>query len=110
MTEQKKEWLAWVNIGTGCSWARYPRKEWAIDAAVKSLRDWERLYDVWDKEVTVHFIEVTGYADLVWDHDGVFGVLEDNKDDKYEKISRPLTHEKRRTPPKPYSQKKRKAA
>lgn len=110
MTEQKKEWLAWVNVGAGCSWSRYPSKRGAIQAAVRMLRDWEKLYDVWDKEVTVHVIEVTGFADLVWDYEGVHGVPEGATDGKYITIARTIEHEKRKTPPKPGARKRKIAA
>lgn len=105
-----KEYLAWVNVGAGCSWSRYPTRSGAVQIAVNLLRDWEKLYDVWDKEVTVHSIEVTGYGDLTWDYEGVFGVPEGSKDDKYVKIDRPVEHEKRRTKPKPGSNKRKIAA
>jgi hypothetical protein len=105
-----KDYLAWVNIGTGCSWSRYPTKSGAIEVAVNLLRDWAKLYDVWDKEVTVNVIEVTGFGDLVWDHEGVHGVPEDSKDGKYITIDRTIERVKRRTKPKPGARKRKIAA
>jgi hypothetical protein len=111
MTDQKKEWLAWINIGsTGSSWSRYPTKSGAIQLAVNLVKDWAKLYDVWDKEVVVHVTEVTGYGDLVWDYEGVYGVPDGAEDDKYVKIERPIEHEKRKTAPKPAVKKRRLAA
>ena len=101
------EYLAWINIGGGSSWSRGPNKDNTIQTAVSLLRDWERLYDVHDKEVTVNVIEVTGYDALVWDHEGVHGVPDGAQDDKYLKIDRTIEQVKRRTKPKPYAKKRK---
>lgn len=101
MTDTPKEWLAWINIGAGCCWSRQRRREWAIDTAVKLLRDWDRLYDVYDKEVTVHVVEVTGYGALVWDYEGVHGVREGDEEGKYTTVPYTVEHLKRQSPSKP---------
>ena len=104
-----KDYLAWIEIGGGSSWCRMPKEEDAIYCAINRLKDWDRLFDVYEKPVTVHTIEVTGYADLIWDYEGVYGVPEGSEDEKYIKIDRPMAHHKRTTPAKFYA-KKRKAS
>ncbi len=106
MTEQPREWLAWINIGTGCCWTRQRRKEWAIDTATKLLKDWDRLYDIYDKEVTVHVVEVTGYGDLVWDYEGVHGVPEGGEEGKYTAVPYKVEHVKAQSPSKPKQRKR----
>ena len=104
-----KDFLAWVNVGSGSSWCRMPKEEDAIYRAVNRLRDWDRLFDVYDKPVTVHVIEVTGYGDLIWDYEGVHGVPEGAEDDKYEAIDRTIQHLKRVSPKKFYANKRKRA-
>lgn len=104
-----KDYLAWINVGAGCSWCRMPKEEDAIYCALSRLRDWDRLYDVYDQPVTVHTIEVTGYADLIWDYEGVHGVPEGSKDEKYETIARTINHIKRVSPKRPYANKRKRA-
>ena len=75
-----KDFLAWINVGVGSSWGRNEDKEEAIASAIRSLRDWETLYIVADKEVTVRVLEVTGYDDVVWDDSSVDGQKHGSED------------------------------
>lgn len=109
MTNKKQDWLAWIEIGAGSTWGRSDTKSHAIIYAVHGLKDWDKLYDVWDKEVTVHVIEVTGYGDVIWDYEGVHGVPVVATEDKYVKIERPVERVKERTKPKPPAVKQKRA-
>lgn len=106
MTEPQREWLAWINIGAGCSWARQPSRKVAINSALQLLKDWDRLYDVYDKEVTVHVVEVTGYGDLIWDYEGVHGVREGDEEHKYTTVPYKIEHVKAQSPAKPKQRKR----
>lgn len=106
MTEPQKEWLAWIEIGAGSSWSRQFSKEDAIERTLKLLKDWDRLYDVYDQDVVVHVVEVTGYDDLVWGYEGVHGVREGDEEGKYTTVPYTIEHLKRRTPPKAKTKKK----
>lgn len=100
MTDETREWLAWVNVGAGCSWCRSTVKDTAILGAIKNLKDWDRLFDVYDVPITVLVCEVTGYGDLIWDYSGVHGVRNGDEEGKYTAVPYTVEREQRQTPPK----------
>jgi hypothetical protein len=93
------DYLAFINIGAGSSWGRAPDKEEAITLAIKSLRDWERYYEVHDVDVRINVVSVDDYAQVWWDNEGIFGQRKGEEDPKPEKITAPIERITRRTPP-----------
>lgn len=82
-----KEYLAWINVGGGSAWGRSGDKSIAIETAVHSLKDWNRYYEVSNKDVTVRVIDITGYDEVIWEHnDIVNGRKPDHM--KFEEINR----------------------
>lgn len=92
------DYLAFILIGGGSCWGRSPDKEEAIQNAMKSLKDWDRYYEVYDVDVRINVIDVTGYAQVWWDDDGIFGQRKGEEDPQPEKITNPIERITRRTP------------
>jgi len=93
------DYLAIILIGGGSSWGRSPDKETAISNAIKSLKDWNSLFDVSDIEVTINVTDVQGYSQCSWGghHDGwIHGTNQATGED--EAIKRPVEVVKRQTP------------
>lgn len=97
------DYIAFILVGAGSAWGRSSDKEEAINNALKQLRGWDKYFEVYDVDVHINVIEVSGYDDVIWDDFGIHGKRTDASD--YEKIDRPVEKVIRRTPPK-----KRKAA
>ena len=93
------EYIAFILIGAGSTWGRSKDKEEAITEALNQLRGWDQYYDVYDKDVRVNIMDATGYDEVSWDDDGMYGKREGG-DGKYENISRPIERITRRSPPK----------
>ena len=96
----KTEYLAFILIGAGSTWGRDTDKEKAIASALDQLRGWDQYFDVYDREVRVNVIDVTGFDDLIWDYEGVHGAIPGGHTDGYQKIDRPIERITRRSPPK----------
>lgn len=103
MTAHKRaaatDWLAVILIGGGSSFGRDPDKERAIDIAIRNYRDWDHLFIVSDRDVTLNVVDVIGYGNLSWGAypDGwLRGISEATGKD--EKITRPVEQVIRRTP------------
>jgi hypothetical protein len=90
------DYLAYILIGTGSSWGRSENKETAIEFAIRSLKDWNKFYEVSNKEVTVRVIDVDGYDSVNWEYDDVRG--RKPEDTTFEKIDRPIERISRKTP------------
>jgi len=60
------DYIAIITIGGGSSWGRAPVKEVAIEQAIKSLRDWETLFEVANVEVPINVVDVEGYNHCSW--------------------------------------------
>jgi hypothetical protein len=93
------EYIAFVLIGAGSTWGRSKDKEEAITEALNQLRGWDQYYDVYDKDVRVNIMDATGYDEVSWDDNGMYGTREGG-DGKYENIDRPIERITRRAPPK----------
>lgn len=62
----ERDYLAVILIGSGSSWGRSPDKEDAIKRALRAYRDWDSLFDIYDKDVLINVVNVAGYSDCRW--------------------------------------------
>ncbi|MFN9112557.1 MAG: hypothetical protein ACK5XN_21025 [Bacteroidota bacterium] len=67
------DYLAVVFIGAGSSYGRSPDKETAIDNCMRALRDWNSIYKLEGHTFTVNVLDVQGWDQVAWGHNGFFG-------------------------------------
>jgi len=91
------DYLAIIPIGGGSSWGRAADKEVAIQNAIKSLKDWDSLFEVANIDITINVVDVDGYNDCDWM--SPFGLRGTNvKTGHHERIERPVEYVNRQTP------------
>src|SRR5262249_8792241 len=95
-TTMRPDFLAVISMGGGSSWGRSPDREIAIENAITALKDWNDVFDLAQKEVTINVVDVQGYGKCHWGAypDGwLHGTNEATGED--EAIDRPVEHVKR---------------
>ena len=98
-TTAQADYLAIIPIGGGSSWGRSPDKDAAVQNAIRSLRDWDSLFDVSGIEITVNVVDVQGYSDCSWGgHPGGYMYGKNEETGLDEPVKRPFEKVKVVTP------------
>lgn len=75
----EQDWLAYIPMGAGGTWARGEDREDTIRRAVKMCRsDWGGLYQFSGEEIDILVADVRGHDHVRFDPNGVWTVAEDS--------------------------------
>ena len=99
-TKTETDFLAFVNIMGGGSWARNESKSQAIRSCLNiTVCDWSSMFKLDDNDIHINVFDVQGYDSVRWGADGIFGWTDDEAKERHDLSDRFVQQVVVHTPP-----------